>query len=91
VDFPIKSGDFPLQTVSSPEGNKGGLARIPLLDTFCRILPFGWWDDQPHIDHGTFERICREGNDGKRWEMICQTDRFFPKARAWAWASWWLK
>lgn len=22
-----------------------GLARIPLLDTFCRIPPFGWWDD----------------------------------------------
>ena len=21
VDFPIKNGDFPLQTVSSPEGN----------------------------------------------------------------------
>ena len=30
VDFPIKNGDFPLQTVSSPEGNSNCTVAVNL-------------------------------------------------------------
>ena len=54
VDFPIKNGDFPLQNVSSPEGNH---------ENETTNLEYGWhyvgktaWERNDTIFDGRFNR-----------------------------------
>ena len=55
VDFPIKNGDFPLQTVSSPEGK-----------LICERITDGWFYSSSRVKFGlqppTHGRVLRHSN-----------------------------
>ena len=67
MDFPIKNGDFPLQNVSSPEGNPIIIPLDPIKPPFSYGFP-----KPDHAMRPFKKRVPEHGRNGVRWRRSAE-------------------